>query len=84
MFRRQRITLTAARKAVSAFHKIALKMIPLDLEHALGLSELLGIYAYDAYFLSCAQQASAPLLTLDKKQIVAAEMAGVRILELNR
>ncbi len=83
MFRRQRITLRAARMAVSAFHKIALRLTPLDLEHALDLSKQLGIYAYDAYFISCALQASAPLLTLDGRQRAAAKKVGARTLELN-
>jgi len=60
--------------------------IPVDLRHtniksALGIAIKYNLYAYDAYFLECAENFRSPLLTLDTgMQKVALEM-GIPILE---
>ena len=46
------------------------QQIPVDLRHtdikaALGIAIKYNIYAYDAYFLECADNLRSPLLTLD-------------------
>ena len=62
------------------------QQIPVDLRHtdiksALGIAIKFNIYAYDAYFLKCAENLHSPLLTLDSEmQRVAREM-GITILE---
>ena len=82
MFRRGRITLEASLVALRAYQRIPIRILPLELEHALALSNELGIYAYDAYVISCALKSRAPLLTLDSGQREAARRAGARILEV--
>jgi predicted nucleic acid-binding protein len=63
-----------------------IQQIPVDLRHtdiksALGIAIKFNIYAYDAYFLKCAENLHSPLLTLDLgMQGVAREM-GITILE---
>ncbi len=60
--------------------------ILVDLRHtniksALGIAIKYNLYAYDAYFLECAENLRSPLLTLDLgMQKVAREM-GITILE---
>ena len=62
------------------------QQIPVDLRHtdiksALSIAIKFNIYAYDAYFLECAEKLRSPLLTLDlEMQRVAREM-GISILE---
>ncbi len=62
------------------------QQIPVDLRRtevksALGIAIEFNLYAYDAYFLECAERFHSPLLTLDLgMQRVAREM-GIRILE---
>ena len=62
------------------------QQIPVDLRHidiksALRIAVKFNIYAYDAYFLECAENLRSPLLTLDLgMQRVAREM-GITILE---
>ncbi|MFO7599171.1 MAG: type II toxin-antitoxin system VapC family toxin [Candidatus Desulfacyla sp.] len=62
------------------------QQIPVDLRHtdiksALSIAIKFNLYAYDAYFLECAQNLHGPLLTLDLgMQRVAREM-GIAILE---
>ena len=62
------------------------QQIPVDLRHtdiksALSIAIKFNLYAYDAYFLKCAENLRSPLLTLDLgMQRVAREM-GITILE---
>jgi predicted nucleic acid-binding protein len=62
------------------------QQIPVDLRHtdiksALSIAIKYNLYAYDAYFLRCAESLHSPLLTLDlEMQRVAREM-GITILE---
>ncbi|MDA8141683.1 MAG: type II toxin-antitoxin system VapC family toxin [Desulfobacteraceae bacterium] len=60
--------------------------IPVDLRHvdiaaALKIASHFGIYAYDAYFLECAQRLRSPLLTLDRGMRRIAKELGIIILE---
>jgi predicted nucleic acid-binding protein len=57
-------------------------MLDVPLPNAVELSSQLGIYAYDAYMIYCAQQTGAPLLTLDNGLIVAAGRVGVTTLKV--
>ena len=41
-----------------------------------------AIYAYDAYFIVCAQKLHAPLLTLDKSLAVSALQTGIKLMEV--
>lgn len=60
--------------------------IPVDLrsiniKSALKIATEFNIYAYDAYFLECADNLRSPLLTLDRgMKRIAGEM-GIKILE---
>ena len=83
MFRRGRISLEASLTALRAYERIPIRVLPLDLEHALELSDELGIYAYDAYVISCALKSRASLLTLDGGQREAARRVGTKILEIS-
>jgi predicted nucleic acid-binding protein len=65
MLKRQRITITQARQALQAYHSIPIRFVEIELEKSLEIAAELGIYAYDAYLLRCAQRYSAPLLSLD-------------------
>ena len=62
------------------------QQIPVDLrdtgiKSALSIAIKFNLYAYDAYFLECAEKLRSPLLTLDLgMQRVAREM-GITILE---
>jgi predicted nucleic acid-binding protein len=52
-----------------------------DIKSALSIAIKFNLYAYDAYFLRCAENLRSPLLTLDfGRQRVAREM-GITILE---
>jgi len=60
--------------------------IPVDLRHtnikaALNIAMKCNLYAYDAYFLECAQSLRSPLLTLDLGMQRVAREIGITILE---
>ena len=62
------------------------QQIPVDLRHtnirsALSIAIRFDLYAYDAYFLECAQNLRSPLLTLDLGMQRVAREIGISILE---
>jgi predicted nucleic acid-binding protein len=82
MFKQKRITKDQAILAVVEYKKIPIQLQEVDLEKVVGLSALLGIYAYDAYMIYCAQQTGAPLLSLDNGLNIAAVKVGVTVLQV--
>ena len=82
MFRRGRITLDQARRALRSYERMVFRFIDIDLMQSLKLSQRLGLHAYDAYVLACALNSKSPLLTLDRKLATAASSVGVRTLEV--
>jgi predicted nucleic acid-binding protein len=57
-------------------------VIEADFANSLKLSKTINMYAYDAYILDCAIRHKAPLLTLDRKLISAAQSINIQILEV--
>ncbi len=82
MLKRYRITVEQARRAIEVYKSIPVRLIDVDLGHAVELAARLKIYAYDAYLLAAAQRTGAPLLTLDYGLRLAATSAGVDVLEV--
>ena len=52
-----------------------------DIKSALNIAIKFNIYAYDAYFLECADRLRSPLLTLDLGMQRVAREIGITILE---
>ena len=82
MFRRKRIDLKQARKALEQYRLIPIRLVEVDLESSLLIAQQYGLYAYDAYFLECAVQFKLPLLTLDMVLFDAARKMGVETEEI--
>ena len=62
------------------------QQIPVDLRHtdiksALSIAIKYNLYAYDAYFLVCAENLRSPLLTLDIGMQSVARQIGISVLE---
>jgi predicted nucleic acid-binding protein len=71
-------------EVVSAWEIV--QQIPVDLRHtniksALEIAIEYNLYAYDAYFLECAENLRSPLLTLDLGMQKVAREIGITILE---
>ena len=82
MFKRQRITLTQAQKALRAYQRISIRISDVSLQQAIELSKELNIYAYDAYILCCAKKLACALISLDNGLLAAAKRAGLKTMEV--
>lgn len=65
----------------------AAQQIPVDLRtinirEALKTASQFSIYAYDAYFLTCAASLNSPLMTLDRGMIEVAQRLGIHVMEV--
>ena len=82
MFKRRRITLRAAQRALSSYQQIPIRFSDVELERTLEVAHDLGLYAYDAYVLVCALQHRCPVLSLDQGLVAAATDAGIKVMEI--
>jgi predicted nucleic acid-binding protein len=82
MFKRNRISLDQAFAALDAFEKIPIQLCDVNLDKSVELAHTLGIYAYDAYFIECAQTYKSALLSLDRGLVVAATKLGIKSIEV--
>ena len=83
MFKRSRISLRTAQKALKVFDVIPIRYLDVDFQHSLELAHDNNIYAYDAYFLDCALRNKTPFLSLDSQLINRARKIGIDILEIS-
>lgn len=81
LVKRRLIGVTEVAEALHAYAAIPVRFVDVDLERAIEIAAELSIYAYDAYLIVCAQQAHAPLLTLDRGLARSARRVGVTVLE---
>lgn len=58
-----------------------MRLVSVDIQASLQIDVEQNIYAYDAYFLQCAQIYSHPLLTLDRRMKQVAHQLGIKVLE---
>jgi predicted nucleic acid-binding protein len=82
MLRRSRITLAQALQAIQIYHQIPIRFVETELEDTLTIAAQLDIYAYDAYLIRCALKYDAPLVSLDKSLLQAAQRASASIIEV--
>ena len=81
MVKRRQLDGREALQAYEAANSIPVRLAAVDIRQALKLALEYNIYAYDAYFLQCALQFSAPLITLDKRMKQVAEDLKIGIVE---
>lgn len=79
--RRKALSAEDAQSAWKTTQSIPVELREIDVRSALATALRHNIYAYDAYFLECAQATRAPILTLDKAMIRIAREMNVQILE---
>ena len=81
MVKRRQLTQSEALEAEESVGQIPVRLVSVDIHRSLRLALEQDIYAYDAYFLQCAQELSCPLLTLDRRMEQLARELGIRVLE---
>ena len=82
MLKRNRISLDLAKRAIEYYSLIPLKLQEISLVKAIEIANLYSIYAYDAYFLECARNNNARLITLDEKLINTAKKMNLSVIEV--
>jgi predicted nucleic acid-binding protein len=82
MFKRRKIDLNTAMKALEYYGQININFVDVDLPNAVEIAETLNLYAYDAYFLECSLRYNKPLLSLDTKLIRAAKKINIETREV--
>lgn len=82
LLKRGRVTVEQALQAIDMYLEIPVRFVEVELTNALELAGALGIYAYDAYLIRCAEKYRLPLLTLDKRLVQAAKDKGISVLEV--
>jgi predicted nucleic acid-binding protein len=64
MVKRRKLSQVEALEAEQLAGRIPVRLVGVDVQASLQLALTHNIYAYDAYFLQCAQVYSRPLITL--------------------
>jgi predicted nucleic acid-binding protein len=82
MMKQHRLTLDEAQEGLRVFNSVPIRYVKLDMDNALSMANRQRMYAYDAYFLDCSFRHAAPLLTLDRKLMRAAQNIGIHLLEV--
>jgi predicted nucleic acid-binding protein len=82
MFKRNRISIETALIAINSYEKIPIQFCSIDLEKSMKIADKLKIYAYDAYFIECAESNRSPLLSIDDGLIDSAKKYGLKIIEV--
>ncbi len=80
MIKQKRLSKDEAIKTLEIVQNIPVRLLSVDINEALKIAIEFNIYAYDAYFLSCAKSTSCPLLTLDKKMKQVAKELRIPLL----
>lgn len=82
MFKRNRVTLEQALKAIQTYSKIPIRFVDVELEQSLEIAETSNIYAYDAYLIRCALKYRSPLMSLDRNLVDFAKRMKVKVIEV--
>lgn len=84
MLKRQRIGLAQVLEALTIYRSIPIRWVDIELDESLRIASQLGVYAYDAYLIRCAEKYHCPLLTLDRALRVQAMAYGISIVEVKQ
>ena len=82
MSKEKRLLLREAQKGIDIFNAIPIRYVQVNMAEALSIAFRMNMYAYDAYFVECAIQYGAPLLTLDRRLQRAARALKAAVLEV--
>ena len=82
MFKRKRVTLEQALRAIQAYNRIPIRFVDVELDRSLEIAETSNIYAYDAYLIRCAIKYRSPLLSLDRNLVDSAKHMKVKVIEV--
>ncbi|MBV6420049.1 MAG: hypothetical protein DAHOPDDO_01276 [Ignavibacteriaceae bacterium] len=84
MFKRGRLTLNLAKKALEYYKEIPIRLVNMDIEKSLEIAYKHKIYAYDAYFIECAIRHQSEMISLDDTLIKVAKKEDIIIREVRQ
>lgn len=82
LMKRQSLSIADATAVYHGYSQITLRLLQSSIPSAIIVAGEEGIYAYDAYFIVCAEHLGLSLLTLDKKLAEIARKRGIRLAEV--
>jgi predicted nucleic acid-binding protein len=81
LIKRRKISKEQALALYQVTQQIPVKLLSVDIPKALAIATRFNLYAYDAYFLQCAQALSCALMTLDGKLKEVAKALTIEVVE---
>ncbi len=82
LLKRKRLTIKEVLAALDIYLQIPVRFVEVEMTESLELASEMGLYAYDAYLLSCAAKYRLPLITLDGRLAEAARKKKIQVLEV--
>ncbi len=82
LLKQRRLTLDDALQAIEIYLQIPVRFVEVELTESIMLADEIGLYAYDAYLLRCAEKYRLPLLTLDAGLAKSAKAKKIQVLEV--
>ena len=68
-------------RAFDLTQRIAVRLMPVDIQKALKTALRFNMYAYDAYYLQCCVETGCPLISLDERMCEVAKRLGIDVVE---
>jgi predicted nucleic acid-binding protein len=81
LVKRHRLSPEEAKAALESTQNIPVKLTHADIQESLEIAFRFNLYAYDAYFLQCAQSLKCPFITLDQRAKEVAKALNIVVLE---
>ena len=81
LVKRHRLSPEEAKAAFESTQNIPVKLIHSDIQESPEIAFRFNLYAYDAYFLQCAQSLKYPFITLDQHAKEVAKALNIVVLE---
>lgn len=81
LVKRHRLSPEEAKAAFQSTQNIPVKLIHSNIQQSLEIAFQFNLYAYDAYFLQCAQSFKCPFITLDRRAKEVAKALNIVVLE---
>ena len=68
-------------RAFDISQRIPVRLVAVDIHHAIEIAVRLHIHAYDAYYLQCCIENKLPLISLDVRMCHSAKSLGIEVVE---
>jgi predicted nucleic acid-binding protein len=81
LVKRHRLSPEEAKMAFQSTQNIPVKLTHSKIQQSLEIAFQFNLYAYDAYFLQCAQSFKCPFITLDRRAKEVAKALNIVVLE---